>query len=234
MKFMLKFFGRLLFLLFIFPLVGKGQDSLKVSKADSLKLKPTPAYLSLGVDLSRIFLSSMNLPFNGLESSVDYRKGPISGQFHFGYVSHSKPLKQYSAASDGFYLLGGVAKNLISDPENVLGFGLRLGLSSYTYKVSDAVVSYFPGNETRNLNFPAGSNLVSWVEFVGTVKTRVTGMIMMGLEVRLKTRIWEKYDGFPPYFSPGYGLSRNGFNPGLNYFLFIQIPKGKGHVSKVN
>jgi len=231
---MLRFFGSLISVFLFFAFSGFSQDSTRVLVSDTSSRVKHPVYHSFGIDVSRIFLTALPGSFSGFEGSYDYRKGPFSGQFHLGQVSHSKDLARYTARSNGFYLSSGIAKNFISDKENVVGFGLGLGFSSFRYKASNLLIMPLAGRNGALAELPTSTNFSSWVELFGSVKTKVSGLVMMGFEVRLKARVWNYNDGFPSYFSPGYGLSRNGFNPGFNYYLFIQIRGSKRHGSKAN
>jgi hypothetical protein len=233
-KYMSGFFGSLLFMLFLPCLIyGQGKDSTRTitPPPDTISV---PHYFSFGFDVSRLFLSVTGTPFKGGEVSFDFRRKGILYDLHVGVVDHTKDLTVYTANSNGFYCGLGISKSLIDDESNLLSFGVRLVGSSYTYQPGNVKLPDFAEKSFDLFDLPATNNSAMWGEINGSVRTRITGWIMMGFEVRMKGILFNRKAGFTPYFIPGYGLAKNAFAPGVNYFIFVQIPKGKNRASKTH
>jgi len=183
------------------------------------------AFVSVGVDVSRLLFNFLSTSYKGGEASLDVRRKGLMGDFHFGFGQHSKSLERYSAKSSGIYCGFGISKSLFKEEGNMLAFGLRLAGSSFQYQPQNIQVPVFPtGYEL--VNPAAGSCFAMWSEVNAVVRTRLTGWIMMGFELRMKAILFTKTEGFTPYFIPGYGMRENTFSPGINYFMFVQISNG--------
>lgn len=217
-----------------FSLTAFGQDvksgSGKKTENDSIV---HPLFVSLGLDVSRLLFNVLSTSYKGGEVSIDARRKGILADFHFGFGQHAKSLERYRAKSSGVYYGIGLSKSLFKEEANVLAFGLRLAGSSFQYQAQNVEVPVFPTG--YDLVSPeSGSCFAMWGEVNAIVRTRLAGWIMMGFELRLKSKVFTKTEGFTPYFIPGYGLYENAFSPGINYFIFVQIPRGKIRGSKTH
>jgi len=219
-------FSGSLALIILFALTAVSQDqktgSEKKVSTDSIS---HPVFISAGVDVSRLLFNVLSTPYKGGEVSLDVRRRSLLGDFHFGFGQHSKSLERYRAKSSGIYYGIGISKSLFKEESNVLAFGLRLAGSSFQYQPKNIQVPIFPTGYDL-VNPEAVSCFALWGELNAVVRTRLAGWIMMGFELRLKSKVFAKTEGFTPYFIPGYGLFKNAFSPGINYFIFVQIPNG--------
>jgi hypothetical protein len=224
------FIGSILFLL-CFALNAKASIGSEPKKDSTGK---GPVFLSLGFDLSRIFLSTVRTGFQAGELSVDFRKkGWLAGS-HVGFASQEKTFETYLARTQGFYGSLGLARSLFQEEENVLAFGLGLAGSSFSYQPRSVQLVRFPEEGTDRMDLPAKKGSFLWMELTSSIRTRLYGWIMMGFDIRLKGKLKGPKEDLSPYFIPGYGLAGNSFNPGFNYYIFVQIPKGKPRVGKTH
>jgi hypothetical protein len=224
-KYTFRFSGSLI-LIILFSLSAFSQDQKSAAgKKVSTDSISHPVFISVGVDVSRLLFNVLSTPYKGGEVSLDVRNRSVLGDFHFGFGQHSKSLERYRAKSSGVYYGIGISKSLFLEESNVLAFGLRLAGSSFQYQPQNIQVPLFPTGYDL-FNPQAGSCFAMWGELNAIVRTRLTGWIMMGFELRMKSKVFTKTEGFTPYFIPGYGLFKNAFSPGINYFIFVQIPNG--------
>jgi len=224
-KYMSGFSGSLL-LMMLFTLSGHCQDKRSFSVDKSVKDSASrPMFISVGVDVSRFLFNVLSTPYKGGEVSIDLRKNGLLFDFHFGFGQHSKSFERFRAKSSGIYYGIGISKSLFMEEENVLCFGLRLVGSSFQYQPQNVQIPAFP-NGYNLVNLGAGSCFSMWSEGNATVRTKLSGIVMMGFELRMKLTLLKKIEGNTPYFIPGYGLYKNAFSPGINYFIFVQIPNG--------
>lgn len=224
-KYTFGFTGSLI-LIILFSLTAFCQDEKSVSgkkiNNDSIV---HPVFISAGVDVSRLLFNVLSTPYKGGEVSLDVRRNGLMGDFHFGFGQHTKSLERYRPKSSGVYYGIGMSKSLFKEEANVLCFGLRLAGSTFQYQSQDIEVPVFPAG--YDLVSPdAVSCFAMWSEVNASVRTRLSGWIMMGFDLRMKLKMFSKTEGITPYFIPGYGLYKNAFSPGINYFIFVQIPNG--------
>jgi len=228
------FFGSLLVLILLSfqgLCQGSKSDSIRTSAKDSVN---SPSYVSVGLDVSRLLLSSIPSGLSGAEMSVDFRKQKILTDFHIGFANHSKDFATYRATSNGIYSGLGISRSLYKDEANVLAFGLRVMGSSFNYQPKSVLINRYAALGVDKVVLPESKNFAVWGELNAVVRTRITGWFMMGFELRVKTMFYKQFSGFAPYFVPGYGIGKNSFSPGINYFIFVQIPKGKSRVGKTD
>lgn len=219
-------FSGSLILIILFSISGfcQDQESAPVPTIASDTVSH-PVFISAGVDVSRLLFNVLSTSYKGGEVSLDVRRKGLMGDFHFGFGQHSRSLERYKAKSSGIYYGIGISKSLFKEEANVLCFGLRLTGSSFQYQSQNAQVPVFPTGYDL-VDQKAVSCFALWSEVNATVRTRLAGWIMMGFELRMKLKLTSKTKGITPYFIPGYGLYKNAFSPGINYFIFVQIPNG--------
>jgi len=227
-------FSGSLILIILFSLNAVCQDGKKASeKKDSTDSISHPVFISVGVDVSRLLFNVLSTPYTGGEVSLDVRRRSVLGDFHFGIGQHSKSLERYRAKSSGIYYGFGISKSLLNEESNVVALGLRLAGSSFQFQPQNIQIPIFPTG--YDLITPeSGSCFAMWGELNATVRTRLAGWIMMGFELRMKSKVFTKTERFSPYFIPGYGLFKNAFSPGINYFIFVQIPNGSKRGGKTH
>jgi hypothetical protein len=190
-------------------------------------------FISAGVDVSRLLFNFLSTPYKGGEVSLDVRRKGLMGDVHFGFGQHLKSLERYKSTSSGIYYGIGISKSLFKEESNVLCFGLRLAGSTFQYQPQNVLVPAFPTGYDQ-VNMKAASCFSMWSEVNATVRTRLSGWIMMGFELRMKLKFLTETKGNTPYFIPGYGLNKNAFSPGINYFIFVQIPNGSKRGGKTH
>ena len=102
---------------------------------------------------------------------------------------------------------------------NLFLVGVRLGMSSFPYSISNVTVTdnYWGGSET--LNYPNQITSKIWFEVVAGIRVEVLKNFYMGWTVRNKNMLTQDATGaVAPWYVPGFGLN-NGGNWGFNYNL---------------
>jgi len=103
---------------------------------------------------------------------------------------------------------------------NLFLVGLRLGMSNFKYKITNATINndYWGGTEIVDYsNIPATTKV--WWEIIAGVRVEVIKNIYMGWTVRTKNLLTQDTEGeVAPWYIPGYGISASG-NWGFNYTI---------------
>lgn len=103
---------------------------------------------------------------------------------------------------------------------NLFLVGLRLGMSNFKYKITNATISndYWGGSEIVDYsNIPASTKV--WWEIIAGVRVEILKNVYMGWTVRTKNLLTQDTEGeVAPWYIPGYGISASG-KWGLNYTI---------------
>lgn len=103
---------------------------------------------------------------------------------------------------------------------NLFLVGLRLGMSNFKYKITNATISndYWGGAEVVDYsNIPASTKV--WWEIIAGVRVEILKNVYMGWTVRTKNLLTQDTEGeVAPWYIPGYGISASG-NWGVNYTI---------------
>lgn len=139
--------------------------------------------------------------------------------------------------ANGLYGRIGVDINLLSPKKdekpttNLLLAGVRLGMSSFPYSISNAIVKDDYWNETQIMNYPNQNATKVWYEIALGVRVEVTKSVFMGWTVRSRNLLSQNASGgVAPWFIPGYGNNTDnnwGFNYVIGYKLQIENLKNQ-------
>jgi hypothetical protein len=195
-------------------------------------ISPTKALLLNGItvqtDLASLVSSSLsngkNYSMEGaLQADLKHKYYPI---VELGFAGANKvTTDNANFKTNGLFGRLGVDINLItqkkdSKPTNNLFLaGVRLGMTSFAYSISNMQITdnYWGGTEI--INYPNQLSTKIWFEIVVGVRVEVIKNIYMGWSVRNKNLLSQDIAGKPaPWNIPGFGLN-TGTNWGLNYTL---------------
>ena len=131
----------------------------------------------------------------------------------------------YNAAAPYFRI--GCDYNIMHAKPHLPGFltvGLRLGHTSFKYDVaSPPIKDPVWGYETDYSHKDIESN-ATWLELVVGVRARILKHIMMGWNLRHRSRLSVKdYDFSEPWYIPGMGKNK-GSDFGFTYSIIYEIP----------
>lgn len=138
--------------------------------------------------------------------------------------------------TNGLFWRGGIDFNLLKQKKdskptnNLLLLGLRLGMSSFNYNVTNVTITDdYWGGTSQTLNYNNVSTTKIWYELAGGIRVEVLKNIYMGWTIRLKTLLSTDADGaVTPWYIPGFGTNKSS-NLGLNYTVGykFQLPAKK-------
>lgn len=128
--------------------------------------------------------------------------------------------------ANGLFSRFGVDLNLIKSKKdekptsNLFLVGLRLGMTSFKYSISNIYITdeYWGGTYPVDYsNLSSGTKL--WYEIVAGVKVEVVKNVFMGWSVRIKNLLSKDVPGAAtPWYIPGFGTN-TGSNLGFNYTI---------------
>jgi hypothetical protein len=101
---------------------------------------------------------------------------------------------------------------------NLFTVGLRLGMSNFTYDISNVVITdnYWGGTERQDFSNMNTTKL--WLEIVVGIKVEVYKNIFLGWNVRKKILSQPTTGEVYPWYVPGYGINTSG-NWDFNYIV---------------
>ena len=145
--------------------------------------------------------------------------------------------------TNGLYGRIGVDINLLTPKKdekptsNLFLAGVRLGMSSFPYSVSNAIITDDYWGGSQSVNYPNQITTKIWYEIVAGVRVEITKNIFMGWTVRSRNLLSQNTTGeVSPWYIPGYGTNADN-NWGFNYVIGykFQLPALKKSVPlKVN
>ncbi|MEI6752042.1 MAG: DUF6048 family protein [Paludibacter sp.] len=162
--------------------------------------------------------------------------------FEIGYGGANKTSNnEINFKNSGLYECIGIDINLLSPKKdekpttNLFLAGIRLGMSSFPYSISNAIITDDYWKVTQSLNYPNQNAFKIWYEIVLGVRVEVTKNIFMGWSVRNRSLINQDVAGnIAPWYIPGYGNNTEN-NWGFNYVLgykFQILPQKKTLTNK--
>ena len=240
---MSRFFINLSLLLFAFLAFGQSKP-IDLNPKDSVEYKQSYG-LSLGADLSRIIISSLNDNYNGFEIVADYRLTQnLYVAAELGNENKTKQEDLFNFTTSGSYLKVGVNKNNYANwygEHNLIYVGGRLAFSSFKNTLNN--YQYFNTNRYWNTeDFTNGSDVTeefsglsaTWLEGVFGTKVELFSNIYLGASIRLGIILSQNEDDrFPNLFIPGFNKVTKdsrfgvGYNYGVSYFLPFYKKKNK-------
>jgi len=157
--------------------------------------------------------------------------------FELGYAGADKlTTDNIGFKTNGLFWRGGIDFNMLKQKKDskpttsLLLLGLRLGMSSFNYSVSNVnITDDYWGGSTQTLNYNNISTTKIWYELTGGVRVEVLKNLYMGWTIRLKTLVSKNADGaITPWYIPGFGTNKSS-NLGLNYTVGykFQLPAKK-------
>lgn len=205
--------------------------------------------LRLGVDLSRILMSSLDDNYTGLELVADYRlTQDLFIAAELGNENKTQQEDLYEFNTTGSYLKVGIDRNTYANwygEQNLIFYGGRLGFSTFSNTINNYQI--FDNNRYWNPDgFATGSETpeefsgrtASWIEAVLGTKVEVLPNIYFGASVRLGFLFTDAQDGrFPILYVPGFNKVTwdSKFGVGYNYSIsyFLPLYKKKNKAKKI-
>lgn len=205
--------------------------------------------LRLGVDLSRILMSSLDDNYTGLELVADYRlTQDLFIAAELGNENKTQQEDLYQFNTTGSYLKVGIDRNTYANwygEQNLIFYGGRLGFSTFSNTINNYQI--FDNNRYWNPDgFATGSETpeefsgrtASWIEAVLGTKVEVLPNIYVGASVRLGFLFTDAQDGrFPILYVPGFNKVTwdSKFGVGYNYSIsyFLPFYKKKNKAKKI-
>ncbi|WP_047419664.1 DUF6048 family protein [Cellulophaga sp. Hel_I_12] len=194
--------------------------------------------LRVGVDLSKIVLSTLDEDYTGLELVGDYRlKQNLFAAAELGNEELTKQEDVYNFTTSGSYLKLGVDYNVYENwfgMNNLIHVGGRYAFSTFSNTLNNYQV-FSTNRYFENEQFAFGSDIAeefsglnaSWIEAVIGTKVELFSNIYLGASVRLGLLITNKEDDrFPNLWIPGFNkvTDNSKFGASYNYSLSYFIP----------
>lgn len=224
------------------------------SKPIDTKPKDTIVYeqsygIRIGLDLSRIIISSLDENYTGVELVADYRlTQDLYIAAELGAEDKTKQEDLYNFNTSGSYVKVGIDRNTYANwygEKNLIFYGGRFGFSSFSNTLNNYQI--FDNNRYWNPEaFATGSETpeefsgrtASWIEAIFGTKVELFPNIYLGASVRLGYLFMDaNLDRFPILFVPGFNKVTwdSKFGVGYNYSIsyFLPLYKKKNKVKKI-
>lgn len=202
-------------------------------------LQKTQKYgLRVGVDLSKILLSTLDENYTGLELVGDYRlKQNLYIAAELGNEKLTKQEDLYNFTTSGSYLKLGVDYNVYENwfgMNNLIHVGGRYAFSTFGNTLNNYQI-FSTNRYFENEQFAFGSDVAeefsglnaSWIEAVIGTKVELFSNLYLGASVRLGILITNKEDNrFPNLWIPGFNkvTDNSRFGASYNYTISYFIP----------
>ncbi|MCM4168951.1 hypothetical protein KCTC52924_00283 [Arenibacter antarcticus] len=237
------------FLFFGFLLGHSQTKPLDLQPKDTVS-RTDPYGIRVGIDLSKLLLSTLKEDYTGVEIVGDYRL--TNNWYLAAELGNEKNTKQedlFNFTTSGSYLKLGADYNTYGNwygMHNIIHVGGRYALSSFSqtlnnYQIFDSnrywsnpAYQIDPDPNATN-DFPIGSNVAqefsslnaSWLEAVIGVKAELFANIFLGASVRIGYLVTNKDpEGFRNLWIPGFNkvTDDSNFGVGYNYTLTYFLP----------
>jgi len=213
-----------LFCCFIAIQLNAQEKKAKTDLAKTLLLNGVTVQADLASLASSFLTNGQNYSMEGsVQVDLKHKYYPI---FELGFGGANKvTTDNVGFKTNGLFGRLGVDINLISQKKdakptnNLFLAGVRLGMTSFAYNISNLQITdgYWGGTEI--INYPNQLSTKIWFEVVVGVHVEIIKNIYMGWTVRNKNLISQDVAGQPaPWYIPGFGLN-NGTNWGVSYTL---------------
>jgi len=205
--------------------------------------------IRVGLDLSRIIISSLDDNYTGLELVADYRlTEDLYIAAELGNENKTQQEDVYNFNTSGSYLKVGIDRNTYANwygEQNLIFYGGRFGFSTFSntlnnYQIFDNNRYWNPegfatASETEE---EFGGRTASWIEAVLGTKVELFPNIYLGASIRLGFLFTDAQDGrFPILFVPGFNKVTwdSKFGVGYNYSIsyFLPLYKKNRKVKKI-
>ena len=231
------------FLVLLRVAFGFAQDQPIATQPIDTQPKDTVIYkqsygIRVGLDLSRILISSLDDNYTGLELVADYRlTEDLYIAAELGTENKTQQEDLYNFNTSGSYLKAGVDRNTYANwygEQNLIFYGGRLGFSTFSntlnnYQIFDTNRYWNPEGFATASETPEEFNglTAAWVEAVLGTKVELFPNVYLGASVRLGFLFTDAEDGrFPILFVPGFNKVTWGskFGLGYNYSISYFLP----------
>jgi hypothetical protein len=152
----------------------------------------------------------------------------IAGRSDYSYARHrDTSFLMYDYRTKGFYFRTGFDVNLLKPEKSqgryAVGFGLRYGLSHFTYEIPAITHENYWGKYQSSVS--ATDEWAHFVEISPFVRAEVIKNLSLGWTISLRKMI-DPGTGqhLKPVYLPGYGNGAKSFSPGISYFIIWSIP----------
>lgn len=197
--------------------------------------------LRIGTDLVKASRNIWDKNYKGFEIVADYRYNKnwyLAAEA--GYEDRYKADNQLTYTTKGTFLKLGADKNFHHnwlDMNNLIIVGARYGLSIHnqtlhSYRINTGN-AYF-NEEMQYPNLKSTGLTAHWLELVVGIKTEVAKNTFIGMNVRLKSLLYQKQpNGFENLYYPGFEQKYSGnIGVGFGYSISYLFPITKK--SKIN
>ncbi len=205
--------------------------------------------IRVGLDLSRIIMSSLDDNYTGLELVADYRlTQDLYLAAELGNEDKTKQEDLYEFNTSGSYIKVGIDRNTYANwygERNLIFYGGRLGFSTFSntinnYQIFDTNRYWNPegfATESETTEEFSGRT-ASWIEAILGTKVELLPNIYLGASIRLGFLFTDANEGrFPILYVPGFNKVTwdSKFGLGYNYSIsyFLPLYKKKNKVKKV-
>jgi len=231
------------FLVLLRVAFGFAQDQPIATQPIDTQPKDTVIYkqsygIRVGLDLSRILISSLDDNYTGLELVADYRlTEDLYIAAELGTENKTQQEDLYNFNTSGSYLKAGVDRNTYANwygEQNLIFYGGRLGFSTFSntlnnYQIFDTNRYWNPEGFATASETPEEFNglTAAWIEAVLGTKVELFPNVYLGASVRLGFLFTDAEDGrFPILFVPGFNKVTWGskFGLGYNYSISYFLP----------
>lgn len=205
--------------------------------------------IRVGVDLSRIIISSLDDNYTGLELVADYRlTQDLYLAAELGNEDKTQQEDLYEFNTSGSYIKVGIDRNTYANwygERNLIFYGGRLGFSTFSntinnYQIFDNNRYWNPEDFATASETPEefSGRTASWIEAIFGTKVELLPNIYLGASIRLGFLFTDANEGrFPILYVPGFNKVTwdSKFGVGYNYSIsyFIPFYKKKNKVKKV-
>lgn len=205
--------------------------------------------IRVGVDLSRIIISSLDDNYTGLELVADYRlTQDLYLAAELGNEDKTQQEDLYEFNTSGSYIKVGIDRNTYANwygERNLIFYGGRLGFSTFSntinnYQIFDNNRYWNPEGFATASETPEefSGRTASWIEAIFGTKVELLPNIYLGASIRLGFLFTDANEGrFPILYVPGFNKVTwdSKFGVGYNYSIsyFIPFYKKKNKVKKV-
>ena len=194
---------------------------LKVQAAEILKdtIKTEKKWFNgirAEVDLSSFVKSAVSkdtYTFEGaLQANILEKFFPV---VEFGFAGADRNINNAGFKTEGFFGRAGLDFKAIGvNPEessaaHIVLVGARLGMSPFTYDISNVEITDDYWNQTQTVDYLNNKTSALWFEIVGSIRVEIFKNVFMGWSVRMKGQFSETQQGqVSPWYIPGYGINK--------------------------
>jgi len=240
----LKYISSLIFcMLMVYSVQAQKIKIQKKTVSDSI---PVPFFNGIIVEGDVASVASSVLSNGGTYSYEGAVKIDLKHKFYptfeFGYAGADKhTVDNVGFNTNGVFWRGGIDINMLKQKKaanainSMLLLGLRLGVSSFNYNISNVTIAdEYWGGPVQAMNYNNLSTTKVWLELTAGIRVEVLKNIYMGWTIRNKNLLTSNVDGaVTPWYIPGFGTNKS-TNLGLNYTIGykFQLPSKRKNVAK--